>query len=153
MSDFINKSISIPTDTEGFVLLKCSLCGELFKLSASTIQEESQLGQWCPNCGLTGQLFLDDEVIDYANKVIENHVADLLNGFSKDLEKKFKKGPMNFKAGKKISKVTTDPIISKTENLEHYFYICCKNEAKISPSLKIEGSYCPYCGEMTDGNY
>lgn len=31
----INFGISIPTDSEGFVLFKCPLCGELFKLKPS----------------------------------------------------------------------------------------------------------------------
>lgn len=153
MSNSIKKRISIPADTEGFVLSECSICGELFKLDASIIQDEAQLLLWCPNCGLNRQSFVSSEVINYTEKVVENHMAKVLNEFSKDLKKTFKKNSFKVKTRNKISEVIPDPIISKVENLERKIYQCCKNEAKISPNLKIEGSYCPYCGEMIDGSY
>ena len=40
MSEEMVFQISVPTDEEGFVLLECPLCGELFKLNPSDYQDD-----------------------------------------------------------------------------------------------------------------
>ena len=34
--------ISIPTDQEGYVLLKCSICGEFFKLTPEDMMDDKK---------------------------------------------------------------------------------------------------------------
>ncbi len=36
---------------------------------------------WCPKCGLNSDNYLDDDVNDLAENIIQNYVADLLNDF------------------------------------------------------------------------
>ncbi|MCT3533203.1 TFIIB-type zinc ribbon-containing protein [Latilactobacillus curvatus] len=145
-------NISIPSDSDGFVFLQCSLCGEFFKITPSDLEDESQLHIWCPKCGLTPDSLITDEVRELAMRIVNNHVSDLLNDFGKNLSKSLKNGKIKFKPGSKIKKDAADPIVSKLDNLEPRIYECCHKEAKISPSLKTEGGYCPFCGEMQDGD-
>lgn len=53
MSDEIHMTISIPTDDEGYVLLKCEHCGTFFKGTPSDLQDDGVLHIFCPSCGLT----------------------------------------------------------------------------------------------------
>lgn len=152
MSDKVTFNIPIPTDPDGFVILQCSLCSEFFKMTPSNFKDESQIQVWCPHCGLIPDSLFTDDLKSLAMKLAQNHVSDLMNDFSRNLSKSFKTGNVKFKAGTKMKKEATDPLISKLDNLETQTYLCCDKEAKISPSLKIEGGYCPFCGEMQNGN-
>ncbi len=149
---YIVKEISIPTDNDGFVLLQCQLCGEYFKLIPSDIKDESNIEIWCPNCGLKSERYLSEDIIKIALKMAKNVLADAVNGMMKTLSDSLNKGSIKFKAGRPLQKQAIDPIQAKIENLEIEDYKCCHGQAKISPSLKFEGSYCPFCGEINDGN-
>lgn len=152
MSEDVTFNISVPSDSDGFVLLQCSLCGEFFKMTPTDFEDDSQLHIWCPNCGLNPDSLITEEVFDIAMKMANNHVSDLLNDFSKKLSKTFKGGNIKYKPGQKLKKDSIDPIFSRIDNLEVQTYRCCHKEAKISPNLKMEGGYCPFCGEMQSGN-
>lgn len=152
MSDEITFEVSNPSDSDGFVILQCSLCIEFFKMTPTDFEDDSQLQIWCPSCGLNPDSLITDEVVEIAIKMANNHVSELLNDFSKELSKKFKNGNIKYKSGSKIKKDSIDPLISRIDNLEIQIYECCHQEAKISPSLKLEGGYCPFCGEMQNGN-
>lgn len=91
MKDFETLEISIPADSDGYVLLKCPSCGERFMLLVDDIEDDTNLDIWCPNCGLKHQDYLDDETINLAERMIENKVADILNEFSATMKKKFQK--------------------------------------------------------------
>ena len=43
-------TISIPADDEGYVLMKCPQCGELFRLKASDIHDDGVMDIHCPAC-------------------------------------------------------------------------------------------------------
>lgn len=153
MDGYINIEIPIPADNEGYVLLKCPLCGEMFKLMVSDIEDDSQLNIWCPSCGLVSESYLPEDVIELAERLIQNFTTDMLNAFAKDIENIFKNN--SFVKSKTISnlkKEATDPIAIKIENLEEQTFKCCHKSAKILPSLKFAGCYCPFCGEVIDGN-
>lgn len=152
MSDEETFNISIPTDSEGFVVLQCSLCKEFFKITSSDFEDEAQLKIWCPKCGLNPDSLITSDVIELATKIVNNHVIDLLDDFDKNLKKMFKSGSIKYKSHSKLKKEPIDPLFSKVDNLESQIYECCNKEAKISTNLKIEGGYCPFCGEMQDGN-
>jgi len=97
--------ISIPADEEGYVLLKCPSCGEKFMMTVEDIEDESTIDIWCPNCGLTHENYIDDDVNELAERIVENQVAEMLNNFSKNLEKTFRNSKnIKFKTGKEIKK-------------------------------------------------
>lgn len=146
----ITKDISIPTDNDGFVLLKCNLCGEFFKLKPHEMEADDVINIWCPACGLISESYLTEDVIQLALKMAKNITHDLLFDAMKELERKSKGGFISFKAGKKPSEETENPIISGIEALEIQKYRCCKKQAKIKPLVKMVGSYCPYCGVNYD---
>lgn len=148
----IRLEISIPSDVDGFVLLKCPLCGELFKLKPNDFENEFQLNIWCPRCGLISDNWFTDDFFSLAQKITNNYAAGLLDDLSKDLSRNLNSKNVKFKKNSKVKKEQIDPIISIVDNLEIQSYGCCKKEAKINPNLKIEGGYCPFCGEMKDGN-
>lgn len=79
MSDNITVEISIPCDDEGYVLLRCSHCGELFKITASDAKDDEVLDIYCPACGLTSESYLTDDVIALANAKINKREFDRKN--------------------------------------------------------------------------
>ena len=153
MANDIKFEISIPADEEGYVLLKCPSCSEKFMLTVEDIENESTIDIWCPNCGLTHDRYLDDDVYELVERIVENQVAEILNDLTRSLEKNFVKSKnIKFKPGKKIKKETELPIGRKTGDYEEKKYLCCDQIAKISSIKNFEGSYCPFCGEMIDGD-
>lgn len=56
-------------------------------LTVEDIEAESTIDIWCPNCGLTHENYLDDDIYELAERIVENQVAEMLNDFSKNLEK------------------------------------------------------------------
>lgn len=148
----INLAISIPADNDGFVLLQCPLCGEFFKLTPDDIESEDVLEIWCPCCGLKGETYVTEDVVELALKMAENTAMDLAYKEMKKWERKFKGNGVSFKAGKKTTEKSEDPIVAGIEILEVQKYECCKRQAKIKPIVKLIGSYCPFCGGNYDGN-
>ena len=109
MKDFETLEISIPADSDGYVLLKCPSCGERFMLLVDDIEDDTNLYIWCPNCGLKHQDYLDDETINLAERMIENKVADILNEFSATMKKSFKNSEIRIKT-EKIKKQPEIPL-------------------------------------------
>lgn len=151
MSDEVSFSISIPTDEEGYVLLKCSLCGELFKLKPSDFKDDSIFEVYCPACGLVSDSYVTDDVIELGMAMAENYMNDLITKKFKKLERQTKGSMIKFKVTNKPKRKSEQPIMLTIEALERKMYSCCKMEAKIKPILKMSGSYCPYCGVMDYG--
>ena len=90
MSDNITVEISIPCDDEGYVLLRCSHCGELFKITASDAKDDEVLDIYCPACGLTSESYLTDDVIaldGWQSKSVDN----LINAIEKSKENSLEK--------------------------------------------------------------
>lgn len=153
MTDEHTFYISIPSDPDGFVLLKCPSCSETFKLTVEDIEDESKLDIWCPGCGLPHESYMTDEVQESAERIIENYVTDSINFFMKDLGASLK-GSKNirFDSGKKIKKEPELPIGRQTGDFILKHYRCCYEEGQISNFRKFVGGYCPFCGGMVDGD-
>lgn len=143
MSDIINFKISIPTDNEGFLLMKCPICGELFKLKPSDFEDDRIFDIHCPACGLVSDNYVTDDVVELAMIMVENYVSELICKELKEMEKKSKG---LFKVTGKQERQTEEPIKLRIESLQKKMYACCKMEAKTKPILIMSGSYCPYCG-------
>lgn len=150
MSEEVMFEISIPTDEEDFVLLKCNLCGELFKLHSSDYQDDSVFEVHCPACGLISDNYLTNDIIELGMAMVENYANDLIVKELKKLEKGTK-GGINLKVSKKPKRKSEQPIMLTIEALEKKIYPCCKKEVKLKPILKMSGSYCPYCGVIDYG--
>lgn len=145
MIDTFNFEISIPTDNENFILLKCQLCGELFKIDSSILNDDRFFEIYCPSCGLTSENYITDDVLDLAIKISEDYANNLIYSKLKKLEKNIKGNLFKIKTPHKLDE-TKLPIMLTVENLENKTYECCKIQAKIKPILKMCSSYCPYCG-------
>lgn len=145
MDDF-NITIEIPTDNEGYSLLKCEHCGTFFKATPHDVQNDAVLRIFCPSCGLTSESYLTDDVIDLAMNMIQNRMNNMIYDVFKDLEKQSKKSPLKFKAGHKPRRQSEDPIRSGIEAMEIIEFPCCKRTAKVKPLLKMTGCYCLFCG-------
>lgn len=147
MSDDFHMTISIPTDDEGYILLKCEHCGTFFKATPSDIEDDGVLNLFCPSCGLTSENYITEDVIELAMKKVKNKVNDMIYDAFKDLERHNKRNSMiKFKAGKRPRHEVEDPIRSGIEALEITTFACCNRTAKIKPLLRMTGAYCPFCG-------
>ena len=144
-SDF-HMTISIPTDDEGYVLLKCEHCGTFFKGMPSDIQDDGVLHIFCPSCGLVSDSYITGDVLELAMNMTKNIMNDMVYDMFKDLERHSKKSVLKFKAGKRPHRESDDPIRSGIEVLEICTFPCCARTAKIKPMLKMTGTYCPFCG-------
>lgn len=146
MSEEVIFQIRIPTDEEGFVLLKCPLCGELFKLKPEDYQNDSIFAVNCPGCGMVSNSYLTDDIVELGITMAENHASDIISNEFKKIERTTKGSMISFKMTQKPREKKERPIMLTIEALEKKMYSCCKMEAKIKPILKMSGSFCPYCG-------
>jgi len=138
--------IEIPVDNDGYVLLQCSFCNELFKIFANDYEDDSILNLSCPSCALVSDNYFTDDIIELAVTMATNYGMDLIHNEMKKLEKRFKGGSVAFKAGRRPEKEHENPISAIIDTMVERRYLCCKKSAKIKPLLNITGSYCPFCG-------
>lgn len=146
MNDEIHISLSIPTDDDGYVLLRCEHCGTFFKGMPSDIQDDGVLRIYCPSCGLTSDSYITDDVLELAQNTAKNIVSDMIYEMFKDLERQSKNSFVKFKAGRRPRHESEGPIRSSIEALETCTFPCCARTAKVKPLLKMTGAYCPFCG-------
>ena len=146
MGNEFSIAISIPTDDFGYSLLKCSLCGTFFKITPADFQDDRVLSIYCPSCGLTSDNYVTEDVLELTLTMMKNKATDAIYKEMKKMERKFKKGPISFKAGKKPKHEPENPICSGIEALEIATFPCCNRTAKVKLMLKITGCYCPFCG-------
>ena len=146
MPDDFTFEISIPSDDDGFILLQCEHCGTFFKIPAEDMENDALLDLYCPGCGLVSENYLTEDVIELAQAIVQNYAMDMLYDAFKDLERKTKRGIVQFRAGKPPKHEDENPIRSGVEAFDITRFSCCKKNAKIKPLLKMTGCYCPFCG-------
>ncbi len=134
MSD-IKMEISIPADNNGYVLLQCPFCGEYFKLTPDDCEDEGVLDVFCPSCGLSGESFITEDVLELAMAMAKNVAMDIIYDEMKKWEKQFNSGFITFKAGKKPKLEPENPIRAGIEALTIIQFPCCKRTAKIKRML------------------
>lgn len=144
-------SISIPTDDEGFVLLRCPKCGEFFKLPPSDIESDEVLEIHCPQCGLVSESYFTEDVIKLAEaKVLNNYLEGFYDSMKK-LDRETRNSMFKVKVNKPEKK--EENLIKSTINeMEIVDFECCNRQAKVRYILDYCGCYCPYCGGQKDGN-
>ncbi len=74
--------------------------------------------------------------------------------FLQKILRKYLKNNKNIKVKtRKITKKEPElPISRKIGDFEIKNYCCCDIQAKIKSINSFEGGYCPFCGEILDGN-
>ncbi|MED9822919.1 MAG: TFIIB-type zinc ribbon-containing protein [Christensenellales bacterium] len=146
MSDEFSMTISVPTDDDGYVLLKCSNCGAYFKITPTDMQDEGVLEIFCPSCGLAGKNYITEDVLELAFTMTKNKALDIIYEEFRKMERQFQNSPITFKMGKPPRHEPENPIRSSIEAMEIVGLSCCKRSVKIKPILKMTGCYCPFCG-------
>lgn len=138
--------VSIPTDQDGYILLKCNFCGTLFKITADDYNDESSIRLYCPSCGLVSDNYLTEDVIELASVKLENYAIDLIYDAFKSIERKTKHSIIQVNAGKRPDHKEENHIKTGVDCLTIIDFRCCNKSAKIKPLLKMTGCYCPFCG-------
>jgi len=146
MSEIIHMEISIPTDDDGYVLLRCPNCGTFFKATPSDINNDSILELFCPSCGLAGNNYITEDVLELARAMLQNKAMKIIHDEFKRIESQVKDGHIKFKAGNRPKHEPENPIRSSIEDLQIVSFPCCKRTAKVKPILKMTGCYCLFCG-------
>ena len=59
---------------------------------------------------------------------------------------------IQFKGSKKIARESEMPIGRRVGDFEEKKYLCCDKVVKLRTTTKFEGGYCPFCGELVDGD-
>ena len=154
MNDTISVNVSIPSDNDGYILLKCSHCGAYFKITVADYEDDNLLHIWCPCCGLISENYFTDEVRELANAKINNAVNDFLYDSLKQLERKMNisSSIMKFKVSNKPKHEHESQLHSRVDELIINRYKCCNKSAKISPLKKMSASFCPFCGVINFGD-
>lgn len=138
--------ITIPSDEDGYILLRCPHCGELFKVSTEEAEDDSVLNTYCPACGLMADSFLTDGVIALALAMAKNRA---ISAIAKELEKQLK--GLGGSLIKFDVKVQDDPepelpLAASIEALEVGRCRDCGSSFKVKQALSMSTFTCPYCG-------
>ncbi len=146
MDNEIHFKIKIPTDDDGFVLLKCSHCGTFFKLTPYDIEDDGVLSLFCPCCGLTSENFITDDVSELAYAILSNFaVNSIFDNFDEKVRTN-RNNSIKFKVGKRPNPINERLINSGIHALNITTFQCCDRNAKVKPLLIMTGCYCPFCG-------
>lgn len=138
--------IELPSDDDGFILLKCPHCGELFKLTAQDIKSDKILNIYCPACGLTADDFFTQDVIDLALAMSKNAVMDEITRQFQFLAKNYNDSLIEIEVETNHKKEPELPIRPSIEALQVTTCHDCGRQAKISPLLAMSAYTCPLCG-------
>lgn len=138
--------ISIPCDDDGFVLLQCPHCGELFKLTVIDIESDSIFNIYCPSCGLTGDGFFTEDVRELALAKAANQAFDAIAQELQSFSKRSKGSLIQFKVNSSSSREPEVPIQAAIEALQIATCQDCLSQSKISPALIMSAYTCPLCG-------
>lgn len=87
MSDEFHMTISIPTDDEGYILLRCPNCGTFFKAMPSDVQDDGVLLVYCPSCGLASDDYITEDVLELAMAMGQNKAMDMIHEEFKKMER------------------------------------------------------------------
>lgn len=138
--------IRIPCDDDGFILLRCPHCGELFRLTAEDIESDETLDVYCPSCGLSDSNFPTQDVIDLALAKTSNYAMDAITQQLQAFAKKNSSSLIRSKVKANREGEPEPPIRAAIEALQIATCHDCGREAKVSPALAMSAYTCPLCG-------
>lgn len=146
MADNLNFTIEIPCDDEGFVLLQCPGCGELFKLRPGDYESDDVLRVSCPSCGIISENYLTEDVIELAMTMAKNHALDVFHDKMKRLERKTRGKVISIRAGKAPAHDYEMPLQPSVDALAIATCQHCGRASKVSRLLEMSVFVCPLCG-------
>ena len=97
MNDDFTFVIQSPYDDDGFVLMRCPKCGELFKLRPTDYGANDAVEICCPSCGGVSESYLTDDVIELAKAIAMNSVMESVHKGMKQLERRTCSKTVSFK--------------------------------------------------------
>lgn len=149
------RTISIPSDSEGYVLLKCSQCGELFKLKVADLEDDGVLNIHCPLCGYASYSvsdFLSDDVQKYMETLASNYAGKEINEFMHEFEKSLESNPFfNILNRDRYQEERPTPIKSVIDTLRPARCTFCGGYCKVPSVLRDSAYICPICGVKNFG--
>lgn len=146
MGDDFIITIQIPCDDDGYVLLRCPQCGELFKLRPSDYEADDVVEVRCPSCGGVSDNYMTDDVVELARAVALNNAMGAIHKSMKQLERRTRNKSVSFKAGKPPKKEAEPVLNSSIDELVIATCESCGRQSKISPLLRMSAFTCPFCG-------
>lgn len=146
MSSDFNFTIEMPCDDDGFVLLQCPICGELFKLKPSDYEADDVFEVCCPSCGIASDGYLTNDVVELALAVAKNKAFEAIHDEMKRLERKTKGKAVSLHAGKRPKPGYEPELQAPVDALEIAMCHHCGRESKVSGLLSMSSYVCPLCG-------
>lgn len=141
-------TINIPSDEDGYILLRCEKCGEFFKITADDCESDEIIEISCPACGLTSDNFATEDIMRLISSKTQNYALYAMNKALDDIGKTLKGNFIKVKTDEKINYINEETIVSQIDELEIARFRCCGRTAKVKPLLKFTGCICPCCGVM-----
>lgn len=138
--------IAIPADSDGYALMECPLCGELFKMCPSDIEDDDVLEIRCPKCGIASDNYLTEDVEELVLAKAANWVFGEIHEEMKKLERKTNGKDVQLKAGKQPEHEYEPVLMPTIEALGETACENCKRPMKLAPALLFTAYCCPYCG-------
>lgn len=147
----LNLKITIPSDDGGYIGLKCPICGEHFKVSASDLKADYVLYIWCPGCGLSSESYHEDDVARLALAKASNFVQDQIADMLDNLFSGNSKSGIEFSVDKKPEREYEKKITTTEDRTILNGCKDCGGIFKIDSLLSTTAHYCPLCGGLQDG--
>lgn len=143
-------TIRVPADNEGYVLMKCPQCGELFKLKVLDFHDDGVMDIHCPACFFASYRtndFITDDIQQHVNTLINNYAGEVIDGMIKELEKSLKNNKyIKLERKQEIQEEKPIPLFSTTDSLKPVYCLYCGKYAKIKSILRDSAYKCPLCG-------
>ena len=146
-------TISIPTDTDGFISRKCPACSKLFK--AKYGEGSNHPLSRCPYCGSSADDWFTDEQRAYVRAAGFNFARGVMNRELGNMARKFNRSAG--RGGFITAKMTHSPSSSKplppvpvesSEPMAIALFTCCNERVKHDGSL--EALHCVICGKVAN---
>ena len=134
--------IRMPCDDDGFILLRCPHCDELFKLTAEDIGSDETLDIYCPSCGLCANNFLAQNVIDLALAKTSNYAMYVIAQQLQAFAKKNSNSLIRFEFKANHEREPEPPIRAAIDALQISTCHDCGREAKVSLAIAMSAYTC-----------
>lgn len=142
--------INIPADEEGFIALQCPHCRASFKVLALDLNNFEGTELCCAVCGLAherAQFLMTPDVCEIIEAEAHNLVADMLNEFSRGLERSSRESTFVKIQTSKVRKRAVPELRAITDLAEVEIF-CCETVIKVDFAQAATLFYCPLCGQV-----
>ena len=138
-------SITLPTDNEGFALLRCSLCGERFGARPADYNAEDAGRISCPHCGMKPASLLTEDARRVAQGLAERAGFEILSDEIDGLCKELSGMGLEIHVGKHELPRMNSHLVTHDSCSEIVVCPYCGRQLKIAKELNVTGAICPFC--------